>query len=131
MRKFLGPCLIALSLLLPIPAIAQTAGTLRAVNVRAGPDPAFPQVTRLQARTPVHVVGCTEGWLWCDIVSGRTRGWMHSQYLGNLFQSRTPVVTFSVETYWDANYRGRPWYRDRSAWVGWGTPGFRPPPPAR
>jgi uncharacterized protein YraI len=54
MRKFLGHYLIALSLLLPIPALAQTAVTMRAVNVRTGPDPAFPLVTRLQARTPVH-----------------------------------------------------------------------------
>ena len=50
-------CFIALSLLLPIPALAQTAFTTQAVNVRAGPDRAFPLVTWLRPGTPVNVIG--------------------------------------------------------------------------
>jgi uncharacterized protein YraI len=122
-------CLVALSLLLPVPALAQFALTTQAVNVRAGPDRAFPMVTWLPTGTRVTVVGCTEGWQWCDVVLGRSRGWVHSRYLSNGVRSRAvPVVTFSVTTYWDTHYRGRPWYADRSVWVDWGTPSFQPPP---
>jgi uncharacterized protein YraI len=53
--------LIALSLLLPIPALAQSAFTTQAVNVRAGPDRAFPLVTWLKPGTPFNVIGCTNG----------------------------------------------------------------------
>ena len=51
MRTTLGRGLLALFLFLPIHALAQTAVTLRAVNVRAGPDQVFPLVTSLQSRT--------------------------------------------------------------------------------
>lgn len=128
MSKLVACISIVLALLLPAPILAQTAMTVRAVNVRAGPDPIFPLVTWIPSGTPVSVAGCTEGWRWCDIVSGRTRGWVHAQYLTNVFRNRTPIVTFSVESYWDTHYRGRPWYADRSTWMGWGTPGFTPPP---
>jgi hypothetical protein len=37
-------CFFARSLLLPVPALAQTACTTQAVNVRADPDRAFPLV---------------------------------------------------------------------------------------
>jgi uncharacterized protein YraI len=129
MHAGLSRGLLALLLLLPIHALAQTAVTLRAVNVRAGPDQVFPLVTSLQPRTSVHVVGCTDGWLWCDIISGRTRGWVQSRDLTNLFRDRTPIIAFSVEPYWDLHYKNRPWYASRSAWAGWGTPAFQPPPP--
>ena len=118
----------ALLLSLSLHASAQLLTTLRPVNVRAGPDSAFPLVTWLPAATPVHIFGCTSGWEWCDIASGRTRGWVHSSYLRSFFRDRTPIVTFSVETYWDAHYRNRPWYVDRSSWKDWGTSSFRPPP---
>lgn len=49
----LGRALLALFLLLPAHALAQTAVTLRAVNMRAGPDEVFPLITSLQARTSV------------------------------------------------------------------------------
>src|SRR5450755_3504200 len=97
--------LLAALLLLPLSALAQTAATLRAVNVRAGPDQAFPLVTSLQPTTQVHVFGCTTGWQWCDIAAGRVRGWVHSQYLTNMFRERIPIIDFSVEAYWDEHYR--------------------------
>jgi len=119
---------LAALLLLPLSALAQTASTLRAVSVRAGPDQAFPLVTSLQPTTQVHVFGCTSGWKWCDISAGRVRGWVHSQYLTNMFRERTPIIDFSVEAYWDEHYRTRSWYVNRSAWTGWGSPGFHAPP---
>ena len=114
---------VALILLLPIPVLAQTAFTVQAVNVRAGPDRVFPLVTWLQAGTPVNVIGCTSGWRWCDVITGRTRGWVYSRYL-NFVRSRAPIITFSVGSYWGAHYRGRPWYSNRSAWNNWGSPSF-------
>jgi uncharacterized protein YraI len=123
-------CLAVLLVVLPMMAWAQMGQTLRAVNVRAGPDPAFPLVTWLPARSSVHVVGCLEGARWCDIVAGRTRGWIHASYLSQPFRTQQPpVVTFSVEAYWDAHYRRRPWFASRDDWIGWGTPSFKPPPP--
>jgi len=128
--RFSSPCLhrfvVAMFLLLPTQALAQGTLTLRAVNVRAGPDSAFPLVTTLRASTPLHVFGCVSGWHWCDVSYGRSRGWVHSSYIGNLFRDRTPIIEFSVETYWDAHYRRRSWYADRSRWLNWGTPAFRP-----
>ncbi len=87
----------------------------------------FPLVSWLPAGTRVRVFGCTSGWRWCDVASGRNRGWVHSAYLTNVSR-RMPIVTFSVGSYWDLHYRGRPWYGSRSQWDAWGTPSFRPPP---
>jgi uncharacterized protein YraI len=124
-------CLAALLLLLPIPALAQSALTTRMVNMRAGPDSAFPLVTWLQAKNQVSVVGCTVDERWCDVVFGRSRGWVYSRYLSMRPVNRFPTVTFSVESYWDAHYRSRPWFADKPLWIGWGTPSFQPPAPRR
>ena len=110
---------VAISLLLPIHASAQHVLTVRPVNVRAGPDREFPLVTWFQPGTEVHIFGCLKGWQWCDVASGRSRGWVHSSYLGNFFRDRTPIVEFSVDTYWDAHYQRRPWYAERSRWLNW------------
>lgn len=121
--------LAALLALLPVAALAQFTETTQAANVRAGPDRAFPLVTWLPARTTVNVAGCTTGREWCDIVIGRRRGWIHAQYLPIAQRERAPVVTFAVEAYWNAHYSRRPWFADKAAWAGWGTPSFQPPPP--
>ncbi|MDL9999122.1 SH3 domain-containing protein [Variovorax sp. J22P240] len=118
-----------LLLLLPLPALAMNAMTLQAVNMRSGPDRAFPLVTWLPARAPVRVMGCTNGWRWCDVSSGRNRGWVDARYLSNSVRGRAPIVRFSPERYWDQHYRGRPWYADRSNWINWwAAPSFGPPP---
>jgi uncharacterized protein YraI len=119
-----------LALLLSARVFAQSALTAQGVNLRAGPDPVFPLVTWLPRQTAVQVAGCLEGGQWCDVVVGRSRGWVDSRNLSNFFRDRAPVVTFSVEAYWDEHYRRRPWYADKSKWIGWGTPSFQPPPPS-
>ena len=48
--------------------------------------------------------------------------------LRNVFRNRVPVVTFSVDQYWDEHFRNRRWYGNKADWVGWGTPGWTPPP---
>ena len=52
-----------------------------------------------------------------------------------------PTITFDLDNYWDRNYRGRDFYRDRDRWAqqgpDWGQndgdPNWnrRPPPPPR
>jgi uncharacterized protein YraI len=107
-------------------ALSQTF-TTQSVNVRAGPDRSFPLVTWLPPRTQVRLWGCTSGWRWCDVSARGRRGWVHSRYLSNISR-RTPIIAFSVGSYWDLHYRGRPWYAGRPGWDAWGSPGFRPPP---
>jgi len=126
-----GRLLLASALLLAtaVPALAQTSNlTRQAVNVRSGPDVRFPVVTWLPPRTSVRVFGCTSGFRWCDVSSGRTRGWVDSRYLAHSVR-RAPIIGFSVPNYWDRHYRGRPWYPNRNQWSNWGSPGWQPPPP--
>ncbi|MFO1413916.1 MAG: SH3 domain-containing protein [Burkholderiales bacterium] len=127
-------------------AAAQTAVTTSAVNVRAGPDRSFPLVTWLRGGTPVTVMGCLDGWRWCDVIAGRDRGWVHASYLAFPWGGSTvtilnggptlglPLVTFSVGSYWGAHYRGRPWFPNQRYWDSrWQRhpppPVWRPPPP--
>ena len=148
MRGALPKQLLALLfLLLPVAAGAQVAFTTQAVNMRAGPDRAFPQVTWLHGGVSVRVAGCINGWRWCDVIAGRNRGWVYGRYLSFNFhgqrmpfitggpQSGVPIVTFSIGPYWSANYRGRPWYANQSQWNNWRPPAGPPrrprPPPAR
>lgn len=109
-------------------AIAQLDTTRRAVVVRAGPDSAFPQVARLPNASNLRVFGCTAGRQWCDILSGRTRGWIPPSDLSQSSRLRdAPTLTFSVENYWNAHYRTRAWFSSMERWSDWGTPGFVPP----
>jgi uncharacterized protein YraI len=112
-------------------AAAQLDYTRRAVTVRAGPDHAFPQVTRLQNGMNLRVVGCiAEPDAWCDVQAGRARGWLPRDDLAQSARVRNaPAVSFSVAEYWEAHYRSRPWFAGLDRWQGWGTPGFVPPPP--
>ena len=54
-----------IALVVSFPVSAQLDATFRVAVVHAGPDPAFPQVTRLPAASNVHVVGCVSGRQWC------------------------------------------------------------------
>ncbi len=119
---------LPLALLFAQAASAQMDVTQRATVVRAGPDHVFPQVTRLPTNSNVHLFGCTQNRQWCDIQSGRTRGWVRATDLRQSTRVRHPqTVAFSVAEYWDANYRTRAWFSSRDNWLGWGTPGFTPP----
>mgnify|MGYP000063486807 CR=1 FL=1 len=54
------PALVALAAIGALPALAQA-------EIR---------VMRLPAMTNVHVLGCTVERRWCDVLHGRTRGWI-------------------------------------------------------
>lgn len=139
----------AIALTIPLAAMAQNAVTTRGVNVRAGPDSSYPLVASLPPGAAVSVGGCLDSYTWCDVYTGNVRGWVYANYLTYPYQSSQvpiynygpalgiPLITFSVGSYWDNYYRGRPFYNDRGRWESrpWHppparfAPGWRPPSP--
>src|SRR6476660_1919254 len=129
--------LAALVCAIPTAALAQEAYTNRTANVRAGPDQTYPVVAQLPPGVGLQVIGCIEGYSWCDVVFGDNRGWIYAGSLSYAYQSRRvpilaygptigiPIITFSIGNYWDSYYRGRPWYRNRSYWINRSPPRFR------
>jgi uncharacterized protein YraI len=132
--------------LLPLAAAAQEAFTRGDTNMRAGPASEYPLVARLESDVSVNVVGCTDGYGWCDItLSDGLRGWVRADRLEYAYEGNevplasygavigVPIVGFALGNYWSDHYRDRPWYRE-SRW--WGrnvpppmVPGWRPAPP--
>jgi uncharacterized protein YraI len=122
-------------LLLPGSAQAAPAYVTGHHFLHAGPGTAYPAVAELEPGVMVEVLGCLEGYGWCDVVIGESRGWIAGQFLEAMQRQRrypllgvapsigVPIIGFSVDSYWDRNYRNREWYRDRDRWAG------RPPPP--
>jgi uncharacterized protein YraI len=143
MRKLLTLGLAALLLAIPVAASAQEAYTTRTVNVRAGPDTSYPPVAALGGGAPVQVMGCLDDWSWCDVVFGDNRGWVYAPYLNYVYQGARvpfytyapsfgiPIISFSLGSYWDRYYRGRPWYGRRDYWQSRAPQHVRPsgPPP--
>jgi uncharacterized protein YraI len=139
MRWLDGSMLLVGALALPAAAWAQVAYTTQAVNIRAGPDRQYPQVAWLPSGVSVNVIGCVEGYRWCDVAAGPNRGWVYAKFLAYPYQNQPvpiisggailglPLITFSIGPYWDNYYRGRPWYGNRSYWYGRPTPYYRPP----
>jgi uncharacterized protein YraI len=114
--------------LAPGAASAATGYITNDTSLLAGPSPDFPPVAQIGAGAEVDVHGCLAGFSWCDVSLSPARGWVSGEDLEVLFQTRrvrvtqvtpavVPAVTFSVVTYWDENYRSRPFYaqRDRFA----------------
>lgn len=58
-------------------ASAQNAYTARPMNLRAGPNRAYPVVAQVDAGAPLDVHGCLDGWSWCDVSFEDSRGWMY------------------------------------------------------
>jgi uncharacterized protein YraI len=124
LAHWLGALLFTVS----VAATAQDAFTTQTVNVRAGPDTSYPAVAVLGGGAPVQVMGCLDDWSWCDVVFGDNRGWVYSPYLSYVYQGYRvpfysyapafgiPIISFSLGSYWDRYYRGRPWYGRRDYW---------------
>ncbi len=125
---------------------AQNAFTAHTLNLRTGPDRAYPPVTLLAPGTPVQIQGCLSDWSWCDVIVDDSRGWAYAPGLTYVYQGARvpfytyapsfgiPFVTFSLGTYWDRYYRGKPWYSQRTIWLRRKLPPHRrptgPPPHA-
>ena len=104
------------------------------VNLRAGPGTFYPALLVVPSRAPISILGCLGDYTWCDVIFQGNRGWMRSIYLqgwyrGYYYSLRDyaprlgyRVVSFDLGGYWDANYRGRPFYGDRNRWGGGGSP---------
>ena len=135
--------LIAAAALFPLAAAAEIALTTQGVNMRAGPDVSYPQVAFLGRGLRVNVMGCTEGWQWCDVIAGPNRGWVYAGYLSYSYYNQPtiisyagptlglPLVSFAIGPYWDNYYRGRPWWNNRSYWYNHRVappPAWRGPP---
>jgi uncharacterized protein YraI len=145
-RRCLRLLTVIAALAVSVAAGAQTAYTVRAANMRAGPGRDYPLVSWLPQGAPVTLAGCYEGWRWCDVIAPPNRGWVYSGFLSYPYQGRRvtildagpmlglPLVPFSLGLYWDNYYRGRPWYGRRSYWEHRPPPHYRPPdhrPPSR
>ena len=137
LRSFL---VIALAALLPAIAAAQQARTLNAVALRAGPDREYPFVASYGPGTPIEVLGCIQGYGWCDVIGPNGyRGWVYAGDIAYLYQRREvpvisygpaigiPIVTFALGSYWADHYHHRSWYRDRDRWERY-RPVYREPP---
>jgi len=135
--------LLAAAAFVPVAASAELAVTTQGVNMRAGPDPSYPQVAFLGRGVQVDVVGCAEGWQWCDVVAGPNRGWVSAGFLSYSYYNQPtvisyggpmlgiPLVSFSIGNYWDNYYRGRPFWNDRARWYNHRVaraPEWRAPP---
>ncbi|WP_160007366.1 SH3 domain-containing protein [Rhizobium sp. 18055] len=121
----------AVAALLLAPALAEAAeGFATAnVNMRAGPSTQYPAVTVIPAGESVEIHGCLADVPWCDVEFYNGRGWVAGRYVQALYQQRRvyvdpqyyrplgiPTVVFSVDSYWDRNYRNRDFYSQRDRW---------------
>ncbi|MBB4184990.1 uncharacterized protein YraI [Sinorhizobium terangae] len=117
--------------LLLVPAVADAAEGFSTanVNMRSGPSTRYPAVTVIPAGEPVEIHGCLADLPWCDVSFYGGRGWVAGRYVQAAYRSRRvylepeyyrplgiPTVVFQFDRYWDRNYRGRDFYRDRDRW---------------
>ncbi len=112
----------------PAIASALTAVTTEPVSLRAGPAIDFPVVDAIPDDARVNVHGCVSAYRWCDVSWRDARGWVQGDDLSYFYQQSyvpiveygprigLPIIAFSVDTYWDRYYRGRPWYGERTRW---------------
>ena len=139
-RRLLVGSFAALLLAVCGVAGAQNAFTSRPMNVRAGPDRDYPLVAQLPPGAPLDVNGCLSDWSWCDVSFDGSRGWIYAGGLSFVYEGERvplysygpqlglPIITFSLMSYWDHYYRGRPWYRDRDSWEHRRMPPHMRPP---
>jgi len=128
MKRILSTAALSLSLFATTAAIAGEGYVTTDVSLRAGPDSSYPDVGLLYAGTTVAIEGCVNGWSWCDVVTGDSRGWLPANYLQQEYQGQRvlvpeygvrigiPIVAFVFGAYWDSHYRHRSWYGEREHW---------------
>jgi uncharacterized protein YraI len=126
-------------------APALTGHMVTTAQLHAGPDTEYPRVTVLRPGAVFRVHGCETGYTWCDVEFGSERGWVDAAYIqadssnGPVIVAKVgaqlgiPITAFDLNTYWQAYYRGRPWFVHRERYLRiWNrNPHGRPPPAAR
>jgi uncharacterized protein YraI len=91
-RRCLRLLTVIAALAVSVAAGAQTAYTVRAANMRAGPGRDYPLVSWLPQGAPVTLAGCYEGWRWCDVIAPPNRGWVYSGFLSYPYQGRRVTI---------------------------------------
>jgi uncharacterized protein YraI len=144
LKRFVNPLLASAAVLsiMPGAAFAQSQAVTNApVVVYAGPGADYPVVTQLPGGVPVTVMGCVEGYTWCDIAAPDLRGWAYGGSLSYPYQGANvpvmnygtviglPIVTFAIGSYWGSYYRNRPWYHDEPRWEHHAPPPHANVPP--
>ncbi len=127
----------------PLHAMSVDAHLSVNVHLRAGPDIGYPAIDVLPAGAMVRIEGCTQGWAWCDVRHGSERGWIAGNFILHDYGGQPvpitaygprlgiPTISFSIVTYWDRHYVGRPFYRERERWYRQPPPRHAPPPHRR
>lgn len=132
MKTILAASMMAAALVGAQPARAQSVGYVNVdLILRSGPDIYYPPVATLPMGSEVTVFGCIDGYLWCDVAWGYSRGWVAGQYVSIAYGPQRyplsyygpryglPIVSFVFGNYWDNYYRDRPWYEQRGRWQSW------------
>ncbi|OYZ99089.1 MAG: hypothetical protein B7X99_09340 [Rhizobiales bacterium 17-65-6] len=114
MNKAVWAFCISVSMAAGATAAAAAPGfTTGNVNMRTGPDTAYPRVTVLPEGVPVEIAGCLDNQSWCDVVYGPYRGWVFGDYLAVMYGDQPvlvpeyapvvgiPVVGFNFGNYWN------------------------------
>ncbi len=120
--------LVGASLFASAPASAMPGYTSARVQVKAGPDLAYPTVGAIKRGAPLRINGCLRDWSWCEVTARKDRGWVRGDLIAADYRGRRvnvvqvaprmslPVISFSFRSYWDNHYRDRTFYRDRGRW---------------
>ncbi|HZP67066.1 MAG TPA: SH3 domain-containing protein [Rudaea sp.] len=139
--KRLAGIFAALAIAAPLGAWAVEGYVVDDVSLQAGPDTDYPQITELNAGTPVDIHGCIDGYTWCDVTVNADRGWVPGTFLEEEYNNQPvfiveagprigiPVVSFSLDAYWGAHYHDRPWFAERTRFVGHVAEHHAPPRP--
>ncbi len=107
------------------PASAMPGYAAPRLEIKAGPDDDYPTVATVRYDSPLEINGCLRNWSWCDVTTRRGRGWVHGRNIQAQREGRrvefgapwgVPQFSFNFDTYWDKNYRGQQFYRDRDRW---------------
>jgi uncharacterized protein YraI len=132
MRNHLKTLFLFSAFAITVPMVAsaqQLAYASKTVSMRAGPSRDYPVVATLGSGTAMTIYGCLQGYKWCDVIVGSSRGWVYSgnivyPYLGRNVpvMSHGPtiglgIVSFSIGNYWDNYYTDYPWYQQRQNWA--------------
>lgn len=127
LKKTLVASVLALgaSIMVAAPASAVPGYAVDRLDVKAGPDYDYPTVAYARSGTRIEINGCLRDWSWCDVTTQRGRGWVLGEDVQAERQGRrlaygspwgVSTLTFNVGNYWDSNYKGRGFYRDRDNW---------------
>lgn len=128
MKRLTIRTLLALGAFIPLAAQAAPGYLTDATEIVAGPGDMYPSIGAVPSGAVVNVVGCLGTYRWCDVVYKAQRGWVtgdrlkvavEGRYMALAdygLRSRIPVTTFEQASYWDSNYRSRPFYDEHQYW---------------